>query len=220
MTTRSVRSVVLLLCVAVSGCYVGPYDEEEPPVRSVGPAKTSSPRQMGIGKVGSTLTNDEKVAELPNADGSQKRKYHGISFLIPKEWSEIRLSSAQQTVINSKYKIPTEKGDLELTLTNMGGGWESNLDRWAVQMGQQGRGGGERESISVDGVESHWVDVKGDYVAKFNDAQGPHTGFRLVGGVIRIKPQDFTLKLLGPSEAVADYHDKFMEFVKTAKVGG
>ena len=173
---------------------------------------------MNATQLGTSTTNDEDDAEPPNADGSRKRKYHGISFLIPKDWKEISLSRALQRIINSKYKIVTEHGDLELTLTNMGGDWESNIERWPDQMGQKGRG--KRDSFTLDGADSHWVDVEGDYLDKFNDIAGPHEGFRIVGGVIVIKPQNFTLKLLGPSKAVDDYHDKFMEFTKTAKIGG
>ena len=40
-------------------------------------------------------------------------------------------------MVDSKYIITTEHGEMEMTLTSMGGGVEANLNRWVGQVGRE-----------------------------------------------------------------------------------
>lgn len=152
-------------------------------------------------------------ASVDNAspDGSTHRHYTGIGFAIPNTWQEL----PGQRMVDSKYIIPTENGDMEMTLTSMGGGTEANLQRW---VGQVGRDPGDEPSwstVEVAGIESRMVDVRGSYNSTVGDSPGPREDWRLIGIAIPLK-RDFFVKLAGPREAVVNFKDELDAFLKTA----
>jgi hypothetical protein len=147
---------------------------------------------------------------LPAAGGW--RKYDGISFQIPDDWNE-----TEAKMVDSKYVISTDDGDIEVTLTSMGGGIDANLSRWGQQM-QQAPGDMPEESvITLDGVEAKMVDVRGVFNSRVGTQQVAKNS-RLIGVALPIRPTDFYVKLNGPRDAVANYYDDFRAFLKTAQV--
>ena len=154
---------------------------------------------------------DAAPSENADPDGSKHRHYTGIGFAIPNSWQEV----PNVKMIDSKYIIPTENGDMEMTLTSMGGGAEGNISRW---VGQVGRDPGEepsRSTVEVAGIESYKVDVRGSYNSTVGDNPGPREDWRLIGIVVP-QQRDFTIKLAGPREAVVEFQDELQAFLKTA----
>jgi hypothetical protein len=154
-------------------------------------------------------SNDDATM-LPAAGGW--RKYNGVSFQIPEDWKE-----TEAKVVDSKYIISTDDGDLEVTLTSMRGGIDANLSRWRLQM-QQAPGDVPEESvITLDGVEAKMVDVRGVFNSRVGTQQVAKNS-RLIGVALPIRPMDFYVKLNGPRDAVANYYDDFRAFLKTAQI--
>lgn len=144
-------------------------------------------------------------------DGSKHRHYTGIGFAIPNSWKEV----PNVKMIDSKYIIPTENGDMEMTLTSMGGGAEGNLNRW---VGQVGRDPGDEPSFStieVAGIKSRKVDVRGSFNSTVGANPGAKEDWRLIGIVVPMQ-RDFTIKLAGPREAVVEFQDELDAFLETA----
>jgi hypothetical protein len=152
------------------------------------------------------------AAAEQGSDGESKhRHYSGIGFAIPNSWREL----TGQQMVDSKYIIPTEHGDMEMTLTSMGGGAQMNLDRW---VGQVGRDPGEEpnwSTVEVAGIESRMVDVRGSFNSTVGENPGPREDWRLIGVVVPMQ-RDFTMKLVGPREAVVEFQDELDAFLKTA----
>ena len=191
-------SLFAIICIgmALSGCTQSGTDEASvPPVPVAESTSTETP-----------------VSEASGADGESKhRHYEGIGFAIPNSWQEI----PNVKMIDSKYIIPSEHGDMEMTLTSMGGGAEGNINRW---VGQVGRDPGEepsRSTIEVAGIKSSMVDVRGSFNSTVGDNKGPQEDWRLIGIVIPMQ-RDFTIKLVGPREAVVEFKDELDEFLKSA----
>ena len=160
-------------------------------------------------------------SSAPKASGEDaRRQYAGVSFMIPGDWVEQQLSAMQASVIESKYTIPHDQGNMEITLTTMGGGAQSNISRWIGQISLEPGEEPTIESKKVGDKDASWADVRGTFNARVGEDRGPHKDWRLVGIVIPNRPKDFTIKLVGPRQAMADYYEKFQSFLDSAKYGG
>lgn len=162
--------------------------------------------------VADSASAEPTTSEAGGGDGdSTHRHYEGIGFAIPNSWQEI----PDARMVDSKYIIPSEHGSMEMTLTSMGGGADMNLNRW---VGQVGRDPGEEPSFStieVAGIKSRMVDVRGSFNSTVGDNKGPQEDWRLIGIVIPMQ-RDFTIKLVGPREAVVEFKDELDAFLKSA----
>lgn len=191
------RSLLTILCLSltVSGCTESESDEASVPPVPVAESTTVEPAASHSGGDGETT----------------HRHYAGIGFAIPNSWEEI----PDPPAVDSKYIIPTEHGDMEITLTSMGGGADMNINRW---VGQVGRDPGEEPShstIEVAGIKSRMVDVRGSFNSTVGGNKGRQEDWRLIGIVIPMQ-RDFTIKLVGPREAVVEYKDELDAFLASA----
>ncbi|MBL6707419.1 MAG: hypothetical protein ISQ06_15015 [Planctomycetaceae bacterium] len=181
--------------LSVSGCTQSGDSETAVPPVPVADSKVSVP----------------EPAEQGGNGKSKHRHYEGIGFAIPDSWQEL----AGQQMVDSKYIIPTEHGEMEMTLTSMGGGIEANLNRW---VGQVGREPGEEptwSTVDVAGIESRKVDVRGSFNSTVGSNPGAKEDWRLIGIAVPL-PRDFFIKLVGPREAVVEFKDELDAFLKTA----
>ena len=212
--------LMVVTAAAASGCTASSSESaDDPPTKTAEAVEPDETFQEsgGLDSVGLLQHSAHDVGAEPAPHREKEKQFPGISFVIPASWKEQELSEALKVVINSKYTIPHTQGDVELTMTTMGGGAEENIQRWIDQMqiapGEKTR----KKTIDIDGVATSWVDVRGTYSNRVGQKKGPFPGWRLVGVVIPNQPKDFMLKLIGPREAIADLHDEFVRVVKTAK---
>lgn len=166
-----------------------------------------------------TVPSVEEVSDsdAPNSSGAQTpaggvRNYDGVSFQIPDDWSP-----TEAKMVDSKYVKSTDEGDIEITLTSMGGGIDANLSRWAKQMRQEPGDSPKESAITLDGVEAKMIDVRGIYNSRVGN-QTVAKNSRLIGIALPIRPSEFYVRLVGPRDAVAGYYDEFRAFLKTAEV--
>ncbi|MBQ15545.1 MAG: hypothetical protein CMJ65_00330 [Planctomycetaceae bacterium] len=205
----------VLLAVAIAwpiGC--GEADRPKVPVRVAGESltrpldDTATPADATAPAAVSPAEKSSKTA------ATRERKLTGIRFDVPTGWSE----QAESEFYEAKYVIPSEHGEMTLTLTTMGGGIEANLNRWVGQFrlapGEKPR----RETLSVDGLKSEWIDVRGTFRSRVGNSPGPHSDWRLLGAAIPTKPRPFLLKLIGPRSAVAEFGEEFRKFVRSGRV--
>mgnify|MGYP002635944248 FL=1 len=193
-----INSAVFLLSIVTMWGLAGCAGSDPPAIPDV-PVVEASPKERA-----------DDTTSLPAAGGW--RKYDGVSFQIPDDWTE-----AEAKMVDSKYIISTDDGDIEVTLTSMGGGIDANLSRWVQQM-KQGPGDSPEESvITLDGVEAKMIDVRGVFNSRVG-AQQIAKNSRLIGVALPIRPMDFFVKLNGPRDAVAGYYEDFRAFLKTAQI--
>lgn len=160
--------------------------------------------------VASAETSQEP-SQAASADGSTHRHYTGIGFDIPSHWQEI----PNQTMVDSKFLIPSDHGEMEITLTSMGGGIQANLDRWVGQVGREPGDEPSWSTVDVAGIESRMVDVRGSFNSTVGSSPGAKEDWRLIGIAIPL-PRDFFVKLVGPREAVVEFQEELDEFLKSA----
>lgn len=192
-----------LTCFAALGCDGGASETDSaPPVPTVGSADDSKTRESS--------GQDENFS---SGSSSERKQYTGISFEIPSAWNEL----PDQQMVDSKYIVPHEKGDMELTLTSMGGGLDANLQRWVGQVQLEPGDAPDWSKLDVAGIESSVVDARGGFHTRVGDNPGQKEDWRLVGIAVPL-PRDFFVKLVGPREAIAEYYEELKDFLKTAKV--
>lgn len=189
----------LCVCALLFGsCDGPPSGVEAPPVSSV-------PR-----------SNADVGENAASKTGSTRREFNGISFLIPSEWQPGPPSS----VIDAKYVIPSETGEMYLTLTSMRGGIGANVDRFVGQIRSSAAVDTDaRGSIDIDGREGMWVDRSGTFNGSGVSTPGPHESWRMLCAAIALPEGDFYVRLVGPSASIAAIAAEFRGFVEDAKVG-
>lgn len=193
---RLVRSEATcgLFLLLIVGCTSQSEDDRSVPPVPVASAETSL-----------------EPAQAASADGSTHRHYSGIGFEIPNHWQEI----PNQTMVDSKYLIPSEHGEMEITLTSMGGGIQANLDRWVGQVGSEPGDEPSWSTVDVAGIEARMVDVRGSFNSTVGSDPGAKEDWRLIGIAIPL-PRDFFVKLVGPREAVVEFQEELEAFLKSA----
>lgn len=159
------------------------------------------------------VPKSESSTEGKTASGP--RQYTGIKLAIPEGWREV----PNVAMVDSKYIVPSPKGDMELTLTSMGGGIPANIDRWAGQIKRPSGEEVKREEVEIIGLPSALIDVRGTYTA--NTAMGNNESkddWRLVGLGIPVPQRDFFVRLVGPREAVSEFYDDLLQILKSAEL--
>ncbi len=193
--------IIASTCIAFVGCDNAESQRRSTPEVSTAPA-----------------LNEPKLESPLNAgtsSGGGPRQYTGIKFDIPENWREV----PNQTMVDSKYIVPSAKGDMELTLTSMGGGIPANIDRWAGQIRRPQGEDVKRDQLDINGLPTTLIDVRGTYTS--NTAMGNNDSkddWRLVGLGIPVPQRDFFVRLVGPREAVSDFYDELMKIVKSAEM--
>lgn len=198
-------AMVLALCW-IAGCAEAPVTVA--PVRSAGEAVV---RPAGSEPPGA------KAAKSSPGDATSttaNKQLMGIRFDVPKSWNE----QPESEFYEAKYVIPSDEGEMTLTLTTMGGGIDANLQRWVGQFQQDSGDRPRRDTLRVDGTEAEWLDVRGTFRSRVGNSPGPHTDWRLLGVAIPMTPRPFLLKLVGPRGAVSSFEDEFRTFVRSGQL--
>ena len=210
--TRLLRGTVLCGVIGLIGLIGLTGCGEEPvpsvPVRSAGqPAVRASGEDAGA----ADARSDQIAGAKP---GTRAKQLTGIRFDVPTAWDE----QPESDFYEAKYMIASDEGEMMLTLTTMGGGIEANLERWVGQFQLDSGDRPRRDTLSVDGEKSQWLDVRGTFRSQVGDRPGPHQDWRLLGVAIPMSRRPFLLKLVGPRAAVSSFEAEFRSFVRSGQL--
>ena len=113
---------------------------------------------------------------------------------------------------------PADSHELQLTCSLIGGGIDSNVERWVGQFQMPAGEKPQIEPISVGTAQAKWVELHGTFSAGMMSREPPQENWRMIGVGIPLGQRDFFLKLTGPSDSVAAVRDEFRTFVKSARL--
>jgi hypothetical protein len=199
----TLKSCILIGLVSFStiGCS-SPYDEE--------PSAPAVP-------VASPLKSSGHSAPQPRSTGGARTFEYSqnLTFDIPAAWRE----DPNPKMVDSRYFIKTPSGEVQLTLTSMGGGLNQNIERWVAQVKTEGEQA-TREKVTIAGVSCPQVDVRGNYNNRVGSDPGMKKNWRLIGIGIPNKSRDFFVKLVGPRDAIKDFKEELNQFLATARFDG
>ena len=138
----------------------------------------------------------------------------GVTFQVPDGWREVELSDEQIGFISARLTIPVNDQELTLTFSTVGGGIQSNIQRWQGQF--RGAVPTIRE-MRISGHDARWVDIRGQFQSRVGSA-GQQSEWRMLGLALSKQPRDFYAKLTGPREQVSQIVDTFRQMVESAVV--
>jgi hypothetical protein len=124
-------------------------------------------------------------------------------------------------MIKEAYGVPKADGDTEdgeLTVSQVGGSVDQNLQRWAQQLGQQ-PGDVKRSERTVNGLKVTLVEIHGAYGGMAMPGAPPppkKAGFALLGAIVETSPPTF-FKLVGPDKTIAAARGDFDALVGSVR---
>lgn len=194
---------LILPALFLTGCGSQPSNEEKilPPIQTA--ASLNRPKVSNNGS--------SQVSTSPQAVDIE-----GVTFTIPTGWKRADLMPAQAGIIAARYLIPVDGGELQLTFTKVRGGIEANFARWTQQMELDNDPIEDRITLSEG--DAFWIDLRGTYRAGGAgfSSPDPETNTRMLGIGIPIGNEELYLKLLGPTDQVAQIADDIRKLVKSA----
>jgi hypothetical protein len=153
----------------------------------------------------------------------------GLTFTAPDGWEQQDASSRMRVV---QYVLPRAEGDDEdasLVIYYFGGGQggsvEANVERWLAQFrqpdGSSNEDAAELSEGQVAGLDTHFVDVSGTFVAETRPGSGERVnkpGFRMLAAIVLAPGGPHFLKLVGPEDTVARWEESWEEFLDDVTV--
>ncbi len=122
------------------------------------------------------------------------------------------------------YLIPAAKGDSEgaecPVFINIGGGVQSNIDRWVGQF-EKTDGAPKQNKETINGLPVTTVDVSGTFKGggpMMGQSSGPKSGYRLLGAIVEGPEGEVFFKLTGPAKTVAAAQDEFQAMLKSLRM--
>jgi hypothetical protein len=140
-------------------------------------------------------------------------------WTVPKTW--VRKSPGMMLL--AEFAMPKAEGDaadVRLTVSQLGGTVDSNLDRWKGQFSKLDKQ--NQESFDLDKLKVTLIDLSGVY----NDSRGmtgpsvTRSGYRMLGAVVEVPGQStmYFLKCYGPEKTIAAHADEIKGFIRSMKI--
>lgn len=147
---------------------------------------------------------------------------------VPGGWEPVK---PKFRIIAHEFSLPAAEGDPapgRMTISTATGGTEANIARWIGQFRSPEGGAlqGENKKVekkSVDGLEVHLVDLRGD----FQDRPGPFApravnrpNYRMLGAIVPTEGSGtWFLKLYGPAETMKAAEKGFRKMIEGLRKG-
>ena len=159
------------------------------------------------GASGAVMENDGKL-DLDSAH-----------WTVPKAW--VRKSPGPMLL--AEYAVPKAEGDSaegRLTVSQLGGTVDSNLDRWKGQFPKLDKQ--SQDTFELGKLKVTLVDLSGVY----NESRGmmgpsvKRDGYRMLGAIVEAQNESalYFLKCYGPEKTIADHADEIRAFIRSMKV--
>jgi hypothetical protein len=141
-----------------------------------------------------------------------------VTLTAPDSWVR---SQPRSLIVLAEFSLPRAEGepaDGRLTVTEVGGSVEANVDRWREQF----EGKPQQESVKeaeIAGVKVALVDLSGTYLDQhmgLGPAE-PHSGYRMLGAIFTVGGQQFVIKGYGPEKTLAEHSEEFQAFIRSMK---
>jgi hypothetical protein len=180
------------------------------------PHGTANPHDIANPHAGMQMNGTSESTTIEN-DG--KLDVDAAHWTVPKKW--VRKSPGMMLL--AEYAVPKAEGDKQdgrLTVSQLGGGVEGNVDRWKKQFSKLDKQ--NQETFDLDQLKVTLVDFSGIY----NDSRGmmgpsvARSGYRMLGAVVEVPGQSalYFLKCYGPEKTIAAHADEIKAFIRSMKV--
>lgn len=210
MTTRRLAALALLAPLALAAC------EESTSSTSSGGSQYQGEAQSQLGRtaeMGRNLADRMQArdaaigtAAAQASGGAGLISIPGIDMSTPEGWASV-------TPANSMRLAQFEAGDVLVTVSQIGGSTQANIDRWLGQIVDQfGQPTGAEDEYdrTAAGYEATVVETYGAYLE--GGMMGTPTrreNYGLVGAVIETPDRSTFIKMTGPADQIEDQRTAF-----------
>jgi hypothetical protein len=146
------------------------------------------PGHPAVGMTGNT-------ADLPPAGEAS------ITWTAPARWKSVANPSSMRL---ATFKIPHAAGDAEdpdLSVTQVGGGVDANIDRWIGQFDAAGQKSTKKSVKTIKGMKVTIVEIEGAFSGGMGQT-GTQSGWALLGAIVETSPMPHFFKMTGPAKSV------------------
>ncbi len=163
------------------------------------------------------------VVTAPTTAAPSKAAVSDIAWDVPAAWKTAPNASAMRKATYRVTKAAGDPDDAEMSVTQVGGGIDANIDRWAGQF--ETKPGAppqkaKREEKTMGPLKVTVVELAG----VFNGggmpgmaAAGPKTGYALLAAIVEGTDPPYFFKLVGPEKTVKAARPDFDKLVSSLK---
>ncbi|MBS0261643.1 MAG: hypothetical protein JSS02_06760 [Planctomycetes bacterium] len=210
-----------VVCVLAIGCQNEPppkpapikvsHDDvpDEPPEQSEPPLDDDDSKPAaGEKEAQATGPMELKLPESP------------LTFQIPAGWRKVK---PENNIVEAEFELPRATGDEfdgRLLLMSSGGEREQNIQTRVGEFQMEPGDTPSRDSVSVGGVDSILVDIRGTWGGPSHRPISPaRPGYRMLYVIVPLgERSSFYVKLYGPRATLAAHEEAFREFLKSAVI--
>jgi hypothetical protein len=139
-----------------------------------------------------------------------------LKWTPPPRWQVAPNTSSMRL---ATYKIPHAAGDTEdaeMSVTQVGGGVDANIDRWIGQFGDEGGKNVKKTKRTVGGLTVQIVEIQGKFTNGM-DQSGAKANWALLGAIVETPDMPHFFKMTGPSKTVLGARAELDALVDTLK---
>lgn len=141
-----------------------------------------------------------------------------LAWDAPATWTKAWSPSPMRKATYTIPKAADDKDNGELTVSEVGGGLDANIERWA---GQFGGAEAKRAEQTNGALKITIVDLHGTYrggMPMGQTGEGPKEGYALLAAVVTDPKGVLTFfKLVGPAKTLAAARTDFDKFVRSIR---
>jgi hypothetical protein len=145
----------------------------------------------------------------------------GLTFTRPAAWEWVQVNSPMR---KAQLKVPGTKPGESADITFFyfgpqgGGDVQANVQRWAGQF-KGPEGATKIETKDIAGSKVTLVTTEGTYTSggMFGAPTTTQENYALLGAIVENPEGNIFIKMTGPAALVKESHDKFLDFLASAK---
>lgn len=206
---------LLILILSLFQCAIGCSSENSSGSSEHAPALKPTPDPLSTANARRHGTSGAGVSEITGMDRDQP--IAGIAIPVPEHWAAQPVpAKGSLRMVDAKYWISSAHGDIELTITSIGGTPQLNIERWTKQIDPQSAEKYTDGKRVIAGIDSFWIDCSGFYTEL--QSAGRSTKCRMIGVIVPRKPKNLAIKIVGPVMAVDERYDDLIAFLESLEV--
>lgn len=183
-------------------------DAEPTKANATEPAATASTTAPPAATVPPAVTAPAAASAAPAALGD-------ISWTVPTAWQTVASPSSMRKATYKITKAAGDPEDAEMSVTQVGGGVDANVQRWAGQF-QDSKDAPKRTQRTVGAIKVTVVEMHGTFSGSGMPgapAAGPKKGYGLLGAIVESTDPPYFFKMTGPDKTVTAARADFDKLV-------
>ena len=198
-------------CVAIVAAVFAACDDPKP--RPL-PNAPKSPPASTTGTP--TATSQKPLGGTSRTPAKHPPKRRGLSWTKPDAWKLIDHSSPMRKATYVLPKVGGDPVDGEMSVTQVGGGIEANIDRWKGQFDLEGEA--EVSEREINGLNVTVVKMTGTFKGgMMGGSSEPQKDWMMLAAIVDTKPQPHFFKATGPKKTLEASREAFDGLVGSMK---